>query len=85
MEKVEHKADKEELKNLLKKHVKYTGSVKAQQILDDFDAYLPKFKKIIPTDYKKMMQLTEDFIEQGMNINDAQIEAFYRSVGENAI
>ncbi len=80
MEKVEHKADKAELKNLLQNHVKYTGSRKAQEVLDDFDNYLPKFKKIIPADYKKMMQLTEDFIEQGMSIGDAQIEAFYKSV-----
>jgi len=79
MEKVEHKADKEELKRLLTNHVKYTDSAKAKAVLDNLEEYLPKFKKIIPTDYKKMMQLTEDFIEQGMNIQDAQIEAFYKA------
>jgi len=79
MEKVEHKADKSELKTLLKNHVKYTDSSKAKMILEDFDNYLPKFKKVIPTDYKKMVQLTEDFIEQGMGIEEAQIEAFYKS------
>ncbi|MDO4519562.1 MAG: glutamate synthase large subunit [Eubacteriales bacterium] len=77
MEKVEHKSDKEELKTLLEKHVQYTGSKKAEVILADFNQYLAKFKKIIPVNYKKMMQLTEDYIERGMNIRDAQIEAFY--------
>ncbi len=76
MEKVEYKADKVELKNMLEKHVKYTGSTKAKAILDDFENYLPKFKKIIPSDYKKIMQLTEDFIERGMSLKEAQIEAF---------
>ena len=76
MEKVEYKADKEELKSMLEKHVKYTGSTKAKAILDDFENYLPKFKKIIPSDYKKIMQLTEDFIERGMSLKEAQIEAF---------
>jgi len=80
MEKVDYKADKEELKSMLTKHVEYTGSKKAQAILDNFSDYLPKFKKIIPSDYKKMMELTEGFIERGMSIQEAQIEAFYKSV-----
>ncbi len=81
MEKVDYKADREELKNMLAKHVEYTGSKKAAMILDNFNEYLPKFKKIIPSDYKKMVELTEGFIEKGMTIQDAQIEAFYASVG----
>ncbi len=51
-------------------------------ILDNFDEYLPKFKKIIPSDYKKIVQYTEDFIEHGMSIKEAQIEAFYKSLGQ---
>ncbi|MDO4622061.1 MAG: glutamate synthase large subunit [Eubacteriales bacterium] len=80
MERVEHKADIAELKTLLEKHAAYTGSEKAKEILADYEGYLPKFKKIIPTDYKKMVQLTEDFIERGMGMQEAQIEAFYASI-----
>lgn len=84
MESIEHKSDREELKKLLENHAKYTGSAKAKLILDNFDEYLPKFKKIIPSDYKKIVQYTEDFIEHGMSIKEAQIEAFYKSQKENA-
>ena len=77
MEQLEEKADKEELKKMLEKHVKYTGSKKASQILANFEDYLPKFKKIIPSDYKKMVELTYEFKERGMSTKDAQIEAFY--------
>ncbi len=84
MEKIEHKTDKAELKELLTRHVKYTGSFKAKQILENFDEYLPRFKKIIPSDYKRIVLLTEDYIEKGMNINEAQIEAFYESLKERA-
>lgn len=84
MEKVKHKSDKEELRTLLKKHVLYTGSKKAETILAKYDEYLPKFKKIIPTDYKRIVQLTEDNIERGMNINEAQIEAFYENLKKKA-
>lgn len=80
MEKVENKADKEQLKEMLTKHLAYTGSKKAQLILEHFNEYLPKFKKIIPEDFKKMMQLTAAYEEQGMDYEKAQIEAFYESI-----
>ncbi len=79
MEKIENKNDKEMLKSMLEKHLQYTGSLKAKNVLDNFDEYLPKFKKIIPEDYKRMMQLTAAFEEQGMDYEKAQIEAFYES------
>ena len=80
MEKVESKFDREELRQMLQDHMAATGSEKARQVLDDFDAYLPRFKKIIPGEYKKLMQLSAQFEEQGMSREEAQIEAFYASV-----
>ena len=56
MEKVESKADREELRVILEAHVRYTGSLKAKTVLADFEEYLPKFKKIIPEEYKKVTQ-----------------------------
>ena len=81
MEKIENKYDEEELRRLIKKHVANTSSVKGKEILDNFKAYIPKFKKIIPKDYKKLLQLSSQFEEQGMSREKAQIEAFYASVG----
>jgi glutamate synthase (ferredoxin) len=82
MEKVENKTDCEELKSMLKKHLKYTGSKKAKKILDDFDNELQYFKKIIPEDYKRLVTSTTKYEEQGMSREDAQIEAFYECVGK---
>jgi glutamate synthase (ferredoxin) len=78
------KSDKESLRTMLENHVKYTNSAKAKAILADFENYLPKFKKIIPADYKKMIQLTADYMEQGMSEEKAQIEAFYTSLEKRA-
>ena len=77
MEKVDNKADQEELRSMLMKHAENTGSEKAKKVLADFNEYLPKFKKIIPEEYKKLMHLTSQFEEQGMSREQAQIEAFY--------
>ena len=69
---------------MLEKHLENTGSKKAAGILEDFEEYLPKFKKIIPGDYKKLMILTGQFEEKGMSYEEAQIEAFYASLGEGS-
>ncbi|MDO4618992.1 MAG: glutamate synthase large subunit [Lachnospiraceae bacterium] len=82
MDAVENKSDVAQLKQLLEKHYEYTASKKAKAILDDFREELPRFKKIIPTDYKKMLALTEEGIENGMSLADAQIEAFSRLTGQ---
>jgi glutamate synthase (ferredoxin) len=79
MEQIDSKGDKQELLEILKKHVKYTGSKKAGNIIEHYDEYLPKFKKIIPADYKKLLHLISGFEEQGMSREKAQIEAFYAS------
>ena len=47
------KHDKERLRSLIENHFRYTNSPKAKNILDNFDNYLPKFIKIMPTEYKK--------------------------------
>ena len=74
------KYDVIELKSLIEEHVAATGSKKGQKILDDFENYIPKFKKIIPHDYKNMMAAIASFEEKGLSPEQAQIEAFYKIV-----
>ncbi|MCR5651969.1 MAG: glutamate synthase large subunit [Lachnospiraceae bacterium] len=56
MENVEKEADIDVIKKLLENHKKYTGSKAAERILDDFESFIPKFKKIIPEEYKKIIE-----------------------------
>ena len=77
LEEVTNKYDVQELKDMIQEHVAYTNSEKGNLILDNFEQYLPKFKKIIPNDYKKMLSLIVQMEEKGMNTEQAQIEAFY--------
>jgi glutamate synthase (NADPH/NADH) large chain len=53
---VEDYADSNELTELISNHYKYTNSIKAKMILDDLNKYLPMFIKVIPYDYKKVLQ-----------------------------
>ena len=79
IEKMVDKYDIYELKSMLEEHLEYTGSSRAARILADFEKYLPKFKKIIPYDYKKMVTLASSMEEKGMNVEQAQMEAFYEN------
>ncbi len=81
MEQVENRYDKQELRELIRLHAEYTGSEKGREILEHFTEYLPKFKKIIPDDYRKVMLLCARLEEQGLTGEQAQIEAFYESTG----
>jgi glutamate synthase (NADPH/NADH) large chain/glutamate synthase (ferredoxin) len=56
LEPVSTKEDKQQLHELVTKHFMYTGSRKAKQVLDTFDAVLPKFVKIMPVDYKRVLE-----------------------------
>ena len=71
------KYDVLELKDMIKEHVAYTNSEKGKLILDHFGEYLPKFKKIIPHDYERMLKMIVQMEEKGLSAEQAQIEAFY--------
>ncbi|MCD8122982.1 MAG: glutamate synthase large subunit [Clostridiales bacterium] len=77
MEDVTDKYDVMELKEMIQEHVAYTNSEKGKYILDHFGEYLPKFKKILPHDYRKMMNTIVQMEEKGLSSEQAQIEAFY--------
>ncbi len=77
LEPVEHKYDVSLLKDLIREHVEATGSPRGQEILRHFGDYLPKFKKVLPHDYDRMLRLIAQMEEKGQDSEQAQIEAFY--------
>ena len=77
MTEVTEKYDINELKNLIKAHYKETHSPFAKEILDNFDAKLPYFKKITPNDYQKMTVTISRLEEKGIKHEQAELEAFY--------
>lgn len=76
-EEVSNKYDVMELKDMIKEHVAFTNSEKGKEILDNFSEYLPKFKKVIPYDYNRMLMAIVQMEEEGLSSEQAQIEAFY--------
>ena len=73
--------DIELLRSLITEHYQNTSSQKAKEILNDFEEYIPQFKKIIPNDYRKISSAIAAFEKSGMGKEEAQIEAFYKNIG----
>jgi glutamate synthase (ferredoxin) len=64
------------VKGMIERHRTYTKSVRAQDVLDAWDKYLPKFVKVIPKDYKRMLAGIKRAEEQGLTGDDAIMVAF---------
>ena len=43
------------VRRMIEDHLRYTGSENARRVLDDWDAMLPKFVKVMPIDYKRVL------------------------------
>ena len=73
---VSQRYDEEQIKKWVDKHYQHTKSAIAKKILDNFDVEVKLFKKVIPHDYKKMMNLISSFEQQGLSKEQAKVEAF---------
>jgi len=47
--------DADRLRALVQRHKSFTGSARAQEILDNWATYLPKFKKVMPVEYRRAL------------------------------
>ncbi|MDX2241118.1 MAG: glutamate synthase large subunit [Leptolyngbyaceae cyanobacterium bins.302] len=65
-----------ELHQLIQNHANYTGSEKAASVLANWDGMLPKFVKVMPKDYKRVLQAIKDAIASGLTGDDALTAAF---------
>jgi len=51
--------DEERLYQLISNHVHYTGSGRGREILDDWASFRPKFRKVMPVEYRRALQEME--------------------------
>jgi glutamate synthase (NADPH/NADH) large chain len=51
--------DAERLHQLIANHLSYTGSARAAMILEKWSEYLPKFRKVMPLEYRRALQEME--------------------------
>ena len=75
LEDVEEKEDVEIIKRLLTRHVQYTQSSVGRRILRNWQAYQSRFVKIMPKDYKIVLEAIRKGREKGLSEEEAIMEA----------
>ena len=64
---------------MITSHFMHTGSRNAKRILDSWESMLPKFEKVMPVDYKRVLGRTEEegsrsqVRRKGVNVKQARI------------
>ena len=76
LEKLASSEEMAEVRGMIERHAKYTQSKRAQQILNLWDEMAPKFVKVIPKDYKRVLESLEKVKSQGLSGDDAIMAAF---------
>jgi glutamate synthase (NADPH) large chain len=66
----------EMVNNLIARHAEYTGSLRAQEILAAWDDWLRLFVKVIPNDYKRVLDAERRMVDTGMSADQAVMNAF---------
>jgi glutamate synthase (ferredoxin) len=70
----------EELWKLIQRHQTFTKSEKAAKVLADWKSYLPKFVKVLPQDYARVLASLKKVQSQGLSGDDAIMAAFEENV-----
>jgi glutamate synthase (ferredoxin) len=76
VEKLEAPAEIAAVRAMIESHLAYTKSSRARQILDSWDQMVPRFVKVIPKDYKRVLACIERAHSQGLTGDEAIMAAF---------
>ncbi|HWP93601.1 MAG TPA: glutamate synthase large subunit [Thermodesulfobacteriota bacterium] len=76
LERLEDVKEIEEIRELIRKHADYTRSSRARNLLAIWDEVVPKFVKVMPRDYKRMLQAMKRVQEAGLSGEEAVMAAF---------
>jgi glutamate synthase (ferredoxin) len=64
------------LRSMIEQHARLTGSTRAAAVLGDWNRYLPGFIKVMPRDYKRVLQALEKARAAGLSGDEALAAAF---------
>jgi glutamate synthase (ferredoxin) len=76
LEKFEDAAESEQIRQMIQRHAEYTKSQRAWKILALWEKYSGQFVKVMPKDYKRVLQSMKKVQEQGLSGEEAIMAAF---------
>ncbi|HPC62465.1 MAG TPA: glutamate synthase-related protein, partial [Verrucomicrobiota bacterium] len=73
-----------ELRQMIQAHRERTGSLRAGAILDAWEEHLPRFVKVLPKDYARVLAATRKVRESGLSGEEAVMAAFVENTRDAA-
>ena len=72
------------VKDLVFRHAQLTGSGRAKKVLVDWDYFMPRFVRVVPNDYNRVLQAQRKMRETGLSPEEAEMAAFEQNVQDVA-
>jgi glutamate synthase (ferredoxin) len=69
-----------DLKKMIERHAQYTGSTTARKVLDQWSATVSKFVKVLPKDFKRVLEAEKRVRAQGLSGEEATMAAFLENM-----
>src|SRR5439155_1967934 len=76
LEKLEDPQEMAEVRGMIERHVRYTGSERGGYILKLWDDMVPKFVKVMPKDYKRVLTALKRANQSGLSGEEAITAAY---------
>ena len=84
LEKLEDAEEMEEVRQMIKRHAEYTHSQRAWKVLALWEQLVPKFVKVMPKDYKRMIETVKRIEASGLTGEQAIMAAFEENARDAA-
>ena len=84
LERLDDPAEREEVRQMIERHAKYTGSERAKKVLEQWETMAAKFVKVMPRDYNRMLQEIKAAEATGLNGDEALMAAFEKNAKDVA-
>jgi glutamate synthase (ferredoxin) len=84
LERLVDAAEIEEVKRMIQRHANYTQSALAQRVLANWNELLPRFVKVMPKDYQRMLAAFKEVEAAGLSGEEAVMAAFEQNKNDLA-
>jgi glutamate synthase (ferredoxin) len=84
LERLDDGSETRDVEAMIRQHAEYTNSELAWRILGDWECKIPKFVKVMPKDYKRMLEAFERVKALGLSGEEAVMAAFEQNKNDLA-
>jgi glutamate synthase (ferredoxin) len=64
------------VRRMVERHVELTGSSRGRAVLEGWDRLLPRFVRIVPNDYRRVLEAQARMRARGLSAEEAEMAAF---------